>query len=184
MSKIRGLEELGLGGEDVGEEVVGEAGGSDAEILVVEPCVAEHLLDDGVVLDGVLGRGDASGSLEADHSACLVEVFLNALTHHVGRLKRCAWVFLAGGGLEEVGTAVERQDGGRADVFGRLQRATLEDDLQACAAAGVLYLLHLVAQLLIVAVKKQAKVHHDVYLVGTRAYGQGSLGNLDLGECL
>ena len=99
-------------------------------------------------------RGDAPGSLETYHAACLLIVFLDALTHYICGFERCAGIFLAGRGLQEVGVGIEREDRGVADVFGCLESACFEDDFHQRVAAGVFHLDDLVADFLIVLVEK------------------------------
>ena len=80
------LERFLVGAGEGLEQRVGKAGGSDAEVLVVQPFLAQDFLDDGVVLHGILGGADTARSLEAHHAAVLDEVFLDALAHDVGGL--------------------------------------------------------------------------------------------------
>ena len=80
------LERFLVGAGEGLEQRVGQAGGTDAEVLVVQPLLAQDFLDDGVVLHGVLGGADAARCLEAYHAAVLDEVFLDALAHDVGGL--------------------------------------------------------------------------------------------------
>lgn len=174
------LEGLGVGGGEGLEQGVGQAGGADAEVLVVQPLLAQDFLDDGVVLDSVLGGADATRSLEAHHASVLDEVFLDALAHHVGSLERSAGINLAGRGLDEVTARVHRQDAGAADGLGTLEQTRLEDDLQGTVTNNVLDLGDFVTQFLVGLVLEVAHVEHDVHFVGAVGNCQGGLGNLGL----
>lgn len=161
------------------QDVVGQRAGSEAEMVGVEPFVAEHLADYRVVGHGVFGGAHASGGLEADAASGRLVVFADAAAHHVCGLERGPAVDLARRGLDEVGVAVHGQYRGVPDQFGRLETSGLEYHLQFGATGRVLELDDLVAELLVIAVEQHSDVEHDVNLVGASLAGQRDVGDLD-----
>ena len=152
--------------------------------MVVQPFLAEDSLDDGVVLYGFFGGGHAARSLEAHALAGLLVILLDTLCHDVCGLKCGAGIFLAGGGLQEVGIAVQRQYRGVAYCLSGFKRSGFEDNLEYGIAGSLFLLGDFVTHALVVTIEEGANVEDDIDFVGTVFYGESRLGNLSLKEAL
>ena len=104
------LEEFHLFTDDVAQQEISQAAGADAEERVVEPLLAQHLLHDGVVYEGLTYAVDATSGLEAHLATRLLMICLDGLAHHIGRFGSGGRLLLACRGLDEVGTAIHGED--------------------------------------------------------------------------
>ena len=105
-----GLKELYLLSFDFAEQHVGEAAGAEAEPLVCKPFLAQHLLNYGVIDEGVHNAVDATCRLETDLDASLVVLLLDGLTHHVGSLRCGSRLQFACGCLDIVSAGIHGED--------------------------------------------------------------------------
>ena len=99
-------EEFRLFSYYLAEQEVGEATCAEAEVLVGEPLLAEHLFYYSIVGDGVAHRVDTASRFESNLNASLVVVLLDGLTHDVGCLWGGGYLLFASRGLDVVGTGI------------------------------------------------------------------------------
>ena len=118
-----------------------------------------------------LGRGaHAAGGLEAASAAG----FADGGQHHAGRFQRGVHRHLAGGGLDEIGAGLDRDQAGLADQRLVLQLAAFDDDFQHLAVAGVLAGRHqLRAHFAVTGHQRAIREHHIDFVraVGDRGAG-------------
>src|SRR3990170_678142 len=151
---------------DLEENVVQKRGGAEAEEIWRQPLRPERLVHEHEVLDRLLRSADAACRLDPDAPAGLLVDVPNGFEHDEDDRQRRGRLDLAGGRLDEVRAACDREEARPPHVVVRAELARLEDDLQVGGAARLLDLAHLLIDLRVVPGEEGAAVDDHVHLVG------------------
>ena len=157
-------------------DVPQQAGGSEAEEVGLEPAVAELLLHEGQIGEGVLGLGDSARGFVADPETRLLMVLPDLADHGQAHGQGGVDAFLSGGSLDEVGPGHHADEGGPGDVPEGAQFARCEDGLDVGLSTGFAEGLHLVVEGLPVLGEHVAPGDDDIDLPGSRPHRFPDLG--------
>src|SRR3954469_6573956 len=148
------------------QQVVQQAGRTEAEQFRVQPVRSGRLVDRDQELDRILRGPDPAGRLDADVQPRGLVVVPDRLQHHQRRRQRGRGGHLAGGGLDEARAGQHRQPGRPPDVVVGDELAGLQDHLEVRVAGGLADRGDLVEDEAVPAGEEGAAVDHHVDLVG------------------
>jgi hypothetical protein len=155
-------------------------GRTEAEEVGREPLVADGLIDQHEVLDGVLARADASGRLHPDAPAGRALEVANRLEHDERHRRGGGRRDLARGRLDEVGPGEHGEPRCSTDVVEGAELTRLQDHLEVGGAACLLDRDDLVVDEREVTGEECSSVDDHVDLVGTGRDGVARVHELDV----
>ena len=147
-------------------DVAQQAGRPEAEKVGLEPTVAEFLLHQGEVGEGILGLGNSAGRLVPDPETGSLVVVADLTDHGQADGQGRVHAFLAGRSLDEIGPGHHADEGSPGDVPQGAQFPGCEDGFYVSVPAGFTECFHLVVEGLPILREHVAPGNHDVDLLG------------------
>ena len=127
-------------------DVAQQAGRPEAEKVGLEPTVAEFLLHQGEVGEGILGLGNSAGRLVPDPETGSFVVVADLADHGQADGQGRVHAFLAGRSLDEIRPGHHADEGSPGDVPKGAQFPGCEDGLYMSVPAGFTECFHLVVE--------------------------------------
>ena len=177
---------------DFREQVIGHTADSEAEEILVEPILAQHGSDNGIIAGRISRRGHTASRLETDLDAGEFVVGGYALAHHEGGYRGGVHLDLSRRGLYEIGAGLHREEGGLGYVFRTYENTGLDYDLEYYTASLTLcnrvyamaYLKDLIRGPLVVSCHESIESQHYIHLVSSLFNCKFAFLELDLDEAL